>query len=126
MVISQGGPGSVPQEPVLIPVQVGDCRLLVSAYDLTGESADRDTEIEIASPGSVQDRMLNGMLDGLAAFATGVVDRFEPTSASKVSVQFDCNVALESGTLVAVVGKASWQRTFTVTVEWTRQDPVGG
>ncbi|TVY99130.1 hypothetical protein EAS64_41970 [Trebonia kvetii] len=125
MVISQDGQGSVPQEPVLIPVQVGDCRLLLSAYDLSGELADRDTEIEIASSASVQHRMLNGMLDGLAAFATGIVDRFEPTSASKVSVQFDCNVALESGTLVAVVGKASWQRTFTVTVEWTR-DLAGG
>lgn len=124
--IAQGGSGNWPHESVLIPVQVGDCRLLVSAYDLSGESADSDTEIEIASSGSVQDRMLNGMLDGLAAFATGVVDRFEPTSASKVSVQFDCNVALESGTLVAVVGKASWERTFTVTVEWTRQDPAGG
>jgi hypothetical protein len=120
MVISEDGSGSVPQETILIPVEVGGCQLLVAAHDLSGEPADRDTEVEIASR-LVRDRMLDGMLDGLAAFATEVVARFEPTRASKVSVQFDCNVALESGTLVAVVGKASWQRTFSVTVEWARQ-----
>jgi hypothetical protein len=124
-VISPGSPGSVPLEPVLVPVRVGDCRLLVSAYDLSGEPADGDAEIEIAAP-PLRDRMLDGMLDGLAAFATRVVDRFEATSASKVSVQFDCDVALESGTLIAVVGKASWQRTFSVTVEWTRPGSAEG
>jgi hypothetical protein len=118
---SDDRPGSVPQEAVLVPVEVGGCRLLVAAHDLSGGPVDRDTEVEIASHPSARDRLLNGMLDGLAAFATEVVNRFEPTSASKVSVEFDCNVALESGSLVAVVGKASWQRTFTVTVEWTRQ-----
>jgi hypothetical protein len=121
MMVSGDGAGSVPQETVLVPVLVGGCRLLLAAHDVSGgDLADDDTEVEIASH-PARDRMLNGMLDGLAAFATEVVTRFEPTSASKVSVQFDCDVALESGTLVAVVGKASWQRTFSVTVEWTRQ-----
>lgn len=124
--ISEGDPAGKSREAVLVPVQVGACRLLVAALDLSGESADRDMEVEIASHAPVRDRMLNGMLDGLAAFASEVVTRFEPTSASKVSVQFDCDIALESGTFVAVVGKASWQRAFTVTVEWTRQGSEGG
>jgi hypothetical protein len=121
MVASEDESGRLPREAVLVPVQVGGCRLLIAAHDLSSEPTDRDTEVEIASHAPIRDRMLDGMLDGLAAFATEVVTRFEPTSASKVSVQFDCDVAVESGTLVAVVGKASWQRTFTVTVEWARE-----
>jgi hypothetical protein len=65
---------------------------------------------------------LDRVLDGLAAFANQVVEKFEPTNASKVSVQFGCDVAAQTGTLIAVIGQASAHSAFTVTLEWSRQE----
>jgi hypothetical protein len=103
--------------PVLVPVSVKGHHVLVTARDVPGGPFQTDAEVEIAARKPQLDRVL----DGLVAFANEMVERFESTDASKVSVQFGCDVAVETGTLVAVIGKASVQSTFTVTLEWARQ-----
>jgi hypothetical protein len=106
--------GTASDDAVLVPVVVGECRLMVAARRVPGE----DDEVEI---GARRPR-IDHMLDGLAAFAGKVVERFEPTNASKVSVQFGCDVAVQSGTLIAMIGQASTKSSLLVTLEWTRQE----
>jgi hypothetical protein len=43
-----------------------------------------------------------------------------PGVAHKVSVEFGCEFAVESGGFIAVIGKASAKSTFTVGLEWTK------
>jgi len=64
---------------------------------------------------------LDQVLDGLLGLARAMGAKLQQSDASKVSVQFGCEVALETGTFVAVIGKASTKSTFTVGLEWTRQ-----
>ena len=61
---------------------------------------------------------IDDVLEGIAGFAAKVADSMQATKASKVCVEFGCEIALESGTFVAVVGKASTKSTMTVSLEW--------
>ena len=103
---------------VLVPIEVGDQMVLMSVRDL-----------DLAVSGAAEEQPISGrrprlehVLDGLAAFAGQLAGRFEGTGASKVSVEFGCEVAVESGTLIAVIGKASATSTITVGLEWARAD----
>jgi hypothetical protein len=110
----------VQEEPqvVLVPVEVGGQTVFMSVrdLDLTVSGAGEELPISGRRP------RLEHVLEGLAAFAGQLADRFEGTGASKVSVEFGCEVALESGTLIAVIGKASATSTITVGLEWSRAD----
>jgi hypothetical protein len=66
---------------------------------------------------------LDGVLNGLTALARRMGSQLSDTGASTVSVEFGCEFAVESGTLVAVVGKASAKSAFKVGLEWTRPTP---
>lgn len=45
------------------------------------------------------------------------------TDASKVNVQFGCEVLVESGQFVAVIGKVSSKAAITVGLEWNKPTP---
>lgn len=75
------------------------------------------------SPISGRERQFKHVLDSLAAFAQQVSTALQPTNASKVSVQFGCEVVVESGSFIAVIGKASAKSTMTVSLEWTAPTP---
>ena len=47
----------------------------------------------------------------------------QSTDASKVSVQFGCEVLVESGQFVAVIGRASSKAAITVGLEWDKPAP---
>jgi hypothetical protein len=98
----------------LIPVQV-DGRtvyIAVRSVDDDGRSGD-ERQISARVP------RIEDVLDGVASFAAKVADAMQPTKASKVSVEFGCEFAIESGSFVAVVCKASAKSTMTVSLEWT-------
>jgi hypothetical protein len=62
-------------------------------------------------------------LDGLMSVARAMGARLQQSDASRAVVEFGCEFAVESGSLVAVIGKASGKSAFKVTLEWTRPAP---
>jgi Trypsin-co-occurring domain 1 len=66
-----------------------------------------------------RERRFEDALAGIAGFAKQVVGTMQTTRASKVTVEFGCEIAVESGSFVAVIGKASAKSTMTVSLEWT-------
>ncbi|MET9736154.1 CU044_2847 family protein [Streptomyces sp. NPDC006458] len=63
-------------------------------------------------------RRLDEALEGLTSTARAVVTQLRQSEATRVRVQFGCEFALESGSVVAVVGKARTSSAFTVELEW--------
>jgi hypothetical protein len=47
-----------------------------------------------------------------------VGEQARQSTASRVTLEFGCDIALESGSLVAAIGKASAKSAFKVTLEW--------
>jgi len=62
---------------------------------------------------------LDSVLDSLTAVARAMGTRLQQTGASKATVEFGCDVSLDTGQLLAVVGKASSKSAWKVTLEWT-------
>lgn len=79
-----------------------------------GEPAAGEWEQEIVS----RRPSLQVLLGDLAAVAREVGSQLQNTGADRVSVEFGCEFAVESGGFVAVIGKASAKSTFTVGLEW--------
>ena len=70
----------------------------------------------------MDDDLLDDVLGGMMGVARAVGERLKESDASKVNVEFGCEFAIESGSVVAVIGKASGKSTFKVALEWTRQE----
>jgi Trypsin-co-occurring domain 1 len=114
----------VSEDPVgngaaLVPMIVNDHRVYLSVQEIRDPQRGRDEEVEIASRRPTLDQVLGG----LTGFAKEMATRLQGTDASKVSVEFGCEFALESGTFVAVIGKATAKSTFKVALEWTKPAP---
>lgn len=104
-----------PDTGELVPVTVGDETVYLSVWPVGGGSgAGVEREIAARRP------TLDDVIGGLAAFVDGLSTKLRETGASKVSVEFGCEVAVESGTFVAVIGKASAKSTFKVGMEWAK------
>jgi hypothetical protein len=99
-------------DTVLVPVDIDGRTVYLTARQKGGSGEERE----------IADRRprLESVLSGAASFAKQVVDTFQDTGASKVSVEFGCEFALESGTFVAVIGKASTKSTLTIGLEWAK------
>jgi hypothetical protein len=63
---------------------------------------------------------LEQALDGLTGIARTLGARLRDSDADKMNVEFGCEFALESGSFVAVIGKASAKSTFKVGLEWSK------
>ncbi|MFI6251705.1 CU044_2847 family protein [Streptomyces sp. NPDC051016] len=100
----------------LIPLDVEGQTVYVAVQALELTATGPGVESEIAS----RRPTLEQALDGLMGLARAMGARLQESNASKVTVQFGCEFALESGTFVAVVGKASARSTFAVGLEWER------
>jgi hypothetical protein len=103
----------------LVPIEVDGQRIYLSVRAVQPARGEPGDEREIA----YRKPRLEQVLDGLAVFAQEIGGRFQETNASKVTVQFGCEVVLESGTLIAVIGKASATSTITVGLEWAKPTP---
>ncbi|WBB48431.1 CU044_2847 family protein [Verrucosispora sp. WMMA2044] len=73
-------------------------------------------EVEVAS----RPLDLDEALSALAAFAVKVGDRLKQADVSRLAIEFSCEFAVESGKLVAVLGKASTKSGVKVGLEWDR------
>jgi len=80
---------------------------------------DPDDDFEIAH----KQPKLDQVIDGMVVFAGEVARRLENTDAAKVTVEFGCEIAFESGAFVAIIGKASAKSTLRIGLEWNRPTP---
>ena len=100
----------------LVPVRVGADLIYVEAQVLsTGDPLGEEGEIAGRSP-SVDD-----VLNGLTSLAKRFASRLRDTDATRVRVEFGCELAIESGSLVAVLGKASAKSAMKIELEWSGQ-----
>ncbi|MFI5837905.1 CU044_2847 family protein [Micromonospora sp. NPDC051300] len=73
-------------------------------------------EVEVAARPS----NLDEALAALTAFASEVGDHLKAADVSRLSVEFSCEFAVESGKFVAIIGKASAKTGVKVSLEWDR------
>lgn len=118
-----GAPGGAVEpiagEELLVPFDLHGQRayLAVQRTDTTMTGAGDEVEIASRQP------RIEQVLDAVAVFAQEVVQRLRPAEASKVTVEFGCEVAVESGQFVAILGKASAKSAFRVALEWSDPRP---
>ena len=104
----------------LVPVEFEGCTLYVRAASIDGtDSSLLSDERQIG----VVDRTLDGVLKGVAGFAKRVVGTMQATDASRVTLEFGCEIAVESGTFVAVIGKNTAKSTLKISLEWAGPQP---
>jgi hypothetical protein len=103
-------------EDVLVPVDVGEHVVYFAARDLGPVPGDLGDEREIAA----RVPSLHQVIGGLTEFVREFSDGLGQTDASKISLKSGCEIALESGSFVAVMGKASAKSTLKVGLEWTK------
>jgi hypothetical protein len=99
-------------ETVVVPVTQDGVRIQVFARSAEAAADGEETEIGARRPG------LDQVMSGLNAVARAVGEQARQSTASKVTLEFGCDIALESGSLVAAIGKASAKSAFKVTLEW--------
>jgi hypothetical protein len=104
-------------DAALVPVEIDGQTVYLTVREMGGlPGSGEEREIADRRP------RLESVLGGVANFAKQVVGTLQDTGASKVSVEFGCEFALETGTFVAVIGKASSKSTLTVGLEWTKPE----
>jgi len=103
----------------LVPLSVGGHTVYLTARELGPARRQRRSEREIADRGP----RLEKVIGGVAEFAKEVVGMLQETDASKVSVEFGCEFALESGSFIAVIGKVTSRSALKVGLEWAKPTP---
>jgi len=104
----------------IVPLRIRGHTVYLSA-DLLHPTAGGDHEVEIAGYRQTADEVL----EGVASFAQEMVDKLRDVDVSKVTVQFGCEFGVESGSLVAVIGKASARSAVTIGLEWSSSTLLG-
>ena len=107
------------QEPELIPLPAGRARIYLAASSLHG-AGDPGDEREVVS-GKPH---LDDLVDGLTSFAVQVTSKMAAavTSVDRITLEFGCEVGVESGSLVAIIGKADTRSSIRVGLEWNRPE----
>lgn len=105
------------EDDVLVPVEVDGHAIMLSVRpnrleELRADEWEQDVVARRLS--------LQAVLGDLAAVAKEMGTRLQDTGASKVSVEFGCEFAVEAGGFVAVIGKVSARSAFKVGLEWTK------
>jgi hypothetical protein len=113
------------QEPTrLVRLEADGAVIYVEARDLDRE-IDPDGEFD-AGGGRRRDQVrakLDDVLDGVATAATRLGTRLAGTGATRYTIEFGCDVSVETGHAVALIGRGSATSTMKVTVEWSRPVP---
>ncbi|WP_157743967.1 CU044_2847 family protein [Micromonospora zamorensis] len=111
------GETSSQNRAVLVEVQLDDHTLFMLSEDV-GQPSRIGHEVEIAG----QCPSLDGALDAVAELAQKISSKLQDEQMSKITVEFGCEFAVNSGSFVAVIGKASAKSAFKVTLEWSRPE----
>ncbi|MEV6527552.1 CU044_2847 family protein [Longispora sp. NPDC051575] len=105
------------EDRVLVPVSLGGRKVYLAVQQIGGP-VDPGDEREIAARGPALVDVVAGLTDFVEQFS----GRLQRTDASRVTLEFGCEFAVESGSFVAVIGKASARSTFKVGLEWTKPE----
>ncbi len=102
---------------VLVELLADGSVLYVEARDLARSPGDDEQELS----GSVR-RMSAATVDQVAAavggFATRIGASLAQSGCQRYSIEFGCEIAVETGRVVAVLGKGSATSTVKITLEW--------
>ncbi len=103
-------------DAVIVPVVTAGGEIVHISATPVANSTDGEIELSSGAP------KLKEALSSLTGFTADVVESLRTFEASKMSVEFGCEFAVESGSLLAVIGKGTGKSAFKVTLEWTRSD----
>lgn len=95
----------------LMPLHVGDDRVYLSVRHLDPAGEEREVAARVPSFDEVVAKVM--------ALANGAVDGLRSTGASRVMLEFGCEVGVEAGQLIAIIGKATGKSTFKIGLEWS-------
>lgn len=111
-------PNADPSSTRYIPVQAGQARIIVAAQRMPGTAADAD-EVEVAG----RRPSLGDVVAGITVVAQEISRGLRATQADRVTVEFGCDFGWETGSVVAVFGKATAQSAIKVGLEWNSRPP---
>ncbi|MGY2011544.1 CU044_2847 family protein [Nocardia gipuzkoensis] len=106
----------------LVPVRLPNGGKLFVRAESVGAASGSDDEREIAS----RLPSLDQVVASVSQFADSIGQGLKRAAPNRFTVEFECEMAVEAGALVAVLGKASGKAAFHVTMEWeTGNGPPG-
>ncbi|MEU8982603.1 CU044_2847 family protein [Streptomyces sp. NPDC048309] len=115
-----GAPVPAEDSSSVTRVEVGDAVLFVQATPLGG-TPQRDALEDEEVAGIVPD--LSGVTSALSTFAGQLNQAFHQAAPQRATVEFGCQLAVESGKLTALIVKGSAAANLKVTLEWSRPTP---
>jgi hypothetical protein len=95
----------------LKPLRNGDDRVYLSVRHL--DSTGDEKEVSAHTPS------FDEVVSKVMTLANGAVDGLRNTGASRVMLEFGCEIGVESGQLIAIIGKATGKSTFKIGLEWS-------
>lgn len=101
---------------VLIPLRVGDEGVMYVAATPLSDANDGFGEVEVAG----RAQSTRQVVEVLGLLAEEFISVLSHSGATKFAVELGCEVAVESGQVFAVLGKASSKSSLKVTLEWQR------
>ncbi|RFS44404.1 CU044_2847 family protein [Micromonospora craniellae] len=102
------------EQRVMVPLNVDGHLVYLAGSEMSPGMTSDETEVA-ARPADFDEA-----LAALAAFATKVGDHLKLAGVNRMAVEFSCEFGVESGTFVAIVGKASSTAGVKVSLEWDR------
>jgi hypothetical protein len=106
--------------PSRVRVNMGEATLYIEASELhpgSGGDSGEERDIAAAKPD------MTDVIAAIKEFSGQLGTSLSASGATRFAVEFGCEVALETGKLVAVLGKASAKSTLKVTMEWGQPNP---
>jgi Trypsin-co-occurring domain 1 len=103
-----------------VPVTMADgSRLYVRAEPLGTTPAEHgplDDELEIAG----RTPSLDQIARAVSGFTSQIGEALRTAAPTRFKLTFECEIGIEAGGLVALIGKGSGKSAFGVTMEWER------
>jgi hypothetical protein len=103
------------ESDALVPLDVDGHRVYLAVQRLGTGSITDEREVAARRPS------IGDALDGLTAVARDMAAKLSKMEATTVTIEFGCEFAIESGTFVAVLGKASAKSAFKVGLQWSKE-----
>jgi hypothetical protein len=98
----------------LVKVTVPGGVVYIDARRLDERAVDDEEEIASIRP------KLDGVLDTLSGLSSQLREALQRSGAPRIVLELSVEIAVESGQLVAVLGKASSKSTLKVTLDWAQ------